>query len=137
MDQKCIDMLSRLETLRDQISWEQNKKLVKLWDDKGDYREAPLTIIIKKFREEAWELFEALNEKGIDDIRDEIIDVRNVTEFLWDVLSIESDTKRIRDEIVERSKQDAKDWRSSKTQTENQRMNPIIGLLFFSSLKND
>ena len=86
----CEAMLGRLGTIRKDMAQAQDGKLIKLWNEKGDYKDAPLGAIIEKLKEELGELHEALRQYGPCDIKDEILDVRNVTEFLWDLLELSS-----------------------------------------------
>lgn len=95
---ECEAMLGRLGSIRKDMAKAQDGKLIKLWDDKGDYKDAPLGAIVDKLKEECFELYDALKQKGPDDIRDEILDVRNVTEFLWDILELSRDCADLRRE---------------------------------------
>ena len=93
---ECEAMLGRLGTIRKDMGNAQDGKLLKLWEDKGDYRDESLGVIVDKLKEECFELYNALRQKGPDDIRDEIIDVRNVTEFLWDILELSRECAELR-----------------------------------------
>lgn len=92
MELECEAMLGRLGRIREDIAKAQDSKIIELWDEKGDYQYAPLSTLVDKLKEECWELYKALREEGPESIRDEIVDVRNVTEFLWDILKLSRDS---------------------------------------------
>ena len=82
------EMIGRLSRIRQNIEDEQNKKLAKRWDKYGDYRDWKLSGIFDHLLLEIQELEKALLNEGPNEIKDEILDVRNCTEFLWDFLYI-------------------------------------------------
>lgn len=81
-------MLDHLDQVRKSMAGAQNTKLMLRWADYGDYRQYSLDAIIESAIDEMDELAEALAILGPSDIRDEVLDVRNTTEFLWDVLGL-------------------------------------------------
>ena len=82
------NMLEYLEQVRKSMTGAQNNKLMFRWADYGDYRQYSLDEIIESAIKEMDELAEALAILGPSDIRDEVIDVRNTGEFIWDVLRL-------------------------------------------------
>jgi len=80
-------MLSRLSIIRLDLSQHQNEKLARRWDEYGDYRKFGFNLVKKAVLDELNELKDAIEQKGFQEIKDEILDVRNTTEFLWDMLS--------------------------------------------------
>lgn len=82
-------MLNRLDLVRSTMVRPKNLKLLLKWEKHGDYRQWPLENIIEAVIKEMDELAEALAIKGPSDIRDEIVDVANTLDFLWDKLGLE------------------------------------------------
>lgn len=79
-------MIDRLKVVREELSKRQDAKLKEKWEKHGDYRQWRIGQIAKAVIREMEELEEAIAIKGIDAIEDEIIDVRNTVEFLFDLL---------------------------------------------------
>ena len=81
-------MLDRLDQVRKSMAGAKNTKLMMRWEKHGEYRQWPLDAIIEAVIKEMDELAEALAVLGPSDIRDEVVDVANCLEFLWDVLGL-------------------------------------------------
>ena len=81
-------MLDRLGQIRRSMNGAKNTKLMMRWEKHGDYRQYSLTDLIDALSDEFDELTEALSVLGPSDIRDEVLDVVNQLEFLWDVLEL-------------------------------------------------
>ena len=82
------EMLDRLGRVRMSMAGAQNTKLITKWADYGDYRQYSMGDIIDHTKGELDELDEALRTLGPSDIRDEVLDVANCLEFLWDVFEL-------------------------------------------------
>jgi len=82
------EMLDRLAQVRTSMAGAQNTKLMTKWANYGDYRQFSMGDIIDHLKGEMDELDEALRILGPSDIRDEVLDVANCLEFLWDVLEL-------------------------------------------------
>lgn len=81
-------MLNRLDQVRKSMAGAKNTKLMMRWADYGDYRNFEVGDVIDHLDLEIEELRVALARLGPTDIRDEVLDVANCLEFLWDVLGL-------------------------------------------------
>jgi len=81
-------MIGRLVKIRKDISRCQNNKLHSRFKRYGGYSKFSVEVVYEKLLEELDELFEALKEGSPTDIKDEILDVRNVMEFFWDKVEL-------------------------------------------------
>lgn len=80
-------MLDRLAQVRRSMDGAKNTKLMTKWADYGDYRKYQIGDILDHLTSETKELADAIEcGEGLSEIRDEIIDVANVLEMVWDVL---------------------------------------------------
>jgi hypothetical protein len=82
-------MLDHLDWVRSTMVGPKNTKLLMRWEQHGEYRQWPLDNIIEAVIKEMDELAEALAIKSPSDIREEVVDVANVLDFLWDKLKLE------------------------------------------------
>ena len=86
--------MGRLYTIRDKMASSKNDKLSRRWPTHGDYRQHNTAFIIKRVRDEVKELNESLDcnyPHAIPQarrIKDEVIDVSNMLDFLWDALNL-------------------------------------------------
>ena len=81
-------MIDRLDQVRKSMAGAKNTKLMTKWVDYGDYKQYDVGDIMDHLDLEIDELQVALAKLGPTDIRDEVIDVANCLEFLWDVLEL-------------------------------------------------
>ena len=81
-------MLDRLKVLRMVLDASKNDKLQLRWEKYGDYRQYNLTDLIGAWEGEARELVTALKYSGPVDILNELVDVINQLEFIYDVLEL-------------------------------------------------
>ena len=97
MKKSTIDFeafMGRLYIVREQMGPAKNDKLSRRWPTHGDYRQHNTAFIIKRVRDEMKELKETLDcnfPHAIPQarrIRDEVIDVSNMLDFLWDMLDL-------------------------------------------------
>jgi len=88
-------MIRHLFSVRYDVSKKQDEKLSKKWAKYGDYRKFSFKKVRQAVLDELEELKAALESEDYLDfeIRDEILDVRNTTEFLWDFLNQRSKKK--------------------------------------------
>ena len=82
------NMLDRLKTRRMVLDASKNDKLQLRWEKYGDYRSYELTDLIGAWESEVEELKTALKYSGPVDILDEMVDVINQLEFIYDVLEL-------------------------------------------------
>lgn len=81
-------MLDRLKTRRIMLDASKNGKLQLRWEKYGDYRSYELTDLIGAWQSEVEELKTALKYSGPVDILEEMVDVINQLEFIYDVLEL-------------------------------------------------
>jgi len=81
-------MLDRLKTRRIVLNASKDDKLRARWEKYGDYRKYPLEALIDAWENEAREFGSALKFYGPVDILDELVDVINQLEFIYDVLEL-------------------------------------------------
>ena len=81
-------MLTRIRTLRMGLNNAKNEKLRVRWERYGDYRGYSLDRRIKDLHGEFYELAEALAYNDPPKILDEVVDVTNNLEFIYDVLEL-------------------------------------------------
>jgi len=81
-------MLDRLKTRRIVLDASKNDKLQLRWMRYGDYRQYDLSDLIGAWESEALELDVALANNGPQEILDEMVDVINQLEFIYDVLEL-------------------------------------------------
>ena len=81
-------MLDRLKVFRIVLDSSKNDKLQIRWEKYGDYRQYDLTDLIGAWEGEAQELKTALKYSGPVDILNEMVDVINQLEFIYDVLEL-------------------------------------------------
>jgi len=89
------DMLDHLRKTRHDLRSFQDGKLLIGWNKHGDYRTWNSEIVVGACLDELDELKKALeplmydsDEKfDVESVKDEILDVRNTTEFLWDYIT--------------------------------------------------
>lgn len=81
-------MLDRLKTRRVVLDASKNDKLRLRWLKYGDYRQYDLSELIGAWESEALELDVALASRGPTEILDELVDVINQLEFIYDVLEL-------------------------------------------------
>lgn len=86
--------IDRLWKIREGMNEDKDIKLSRRWRKHGDYRQWKLKIILEALDKEIKELKDELNCKypratpQARRIKDEIIDVSNVLDFLYDVLNL-------------------------------------------------
>jgi len=85
-------MVRHLEFVRFDLGTHQNNKLEAKWDKYGDYRNWTVIAAVKALYDELLELKSSIDKGDIKNMKEEIIDVRNTSEFLWDFLSKVKDT---------------------------------------------
>lgn len=85
---KYQTMLQRLKVRRVVLDASKNDKLQLRWEKYGDYRSYELTDLIGAWESEALELDVALASYGPVRILDEMVDVINQLEFIYDVLEL-------------------------------------------------
>ena len=91
-----MEMLDRLDLVRHSMAMAKNTKLLRKWNEKGDYNHVPVQTLIDNTFEE-WEEFAMAIDPGTDvfyfqarfNIRVEIIDLVNSLEMLWDALELD------------------------------------------------
>jgi hypothetical protein len=91
-----IPMLDRLDDVRAGMAFFKNNKMLRKWEKRGDYKDAPLSDIVDSVYEE-WEELVVAIDPGTDGIfygqarariQEEVIDLIVVLEMLWDVLDL-------------------------------------------------
>ena len=90
-----LEMLDRLDQVRKSMDGAKNTKLMRRWEKRGDYADVPMSDLIDKIYEE-WEEFVVAIDPGTEIyysqaralIRDEVIDLVNCLEMLWDLLNL-------------------------------------------------
>lgn len=80
-------MLYRLRNIRADMTPHKSAKIRGKWDEKGDYRAYGIGGVINSLLDEMKELKQALNSKGPDEIKGEVVDVSNMLDMLWDCLT--------------------------------------------------
>lgn len=81
-------MLERLKARRIVLDASKNDKLELRWEKYGDYRQYDLSDLIGAWEAEAMELGTALKFYGPVEILNELVDVINQLEFIYDVLEL-------------------------------------------------
>lgn len=88
------EMLYRLIQVRNSVDRAKNQKLLIRWPKRGDYIKIPAGDIVDHIFEEFEEFAEAVdgppdppNGYGFK-LRDEVVDIINCLEMLWDVLDL-------------------------------------------------
>lgn len=88
------EMLDRLIQVRNSADRAKNQKLLIKWPKRGDYIKVPAGVLVDRIFEEFEEFAEAVdgppdppNGYGLK-LRDEMIDIINCLEMLWDVLDL-------------------------------------------------
>lgn len=82
------EMLNRLDGVRDSMSRAQNTKLMMRWERYGDYRGWPIDGVIDHLYNEWEEFDEALNIGDRRAIRDEVLDIANILDMIWDIMEL-------------------------------------------------
>ena len=88
-------MLDRLDQVRKSMAGAKNTKLMRQWEKRGDYKDAQIPDLVDHIFEE-WEEFIVAIDPGTKvyyaqaraPIRDEVIDLVNCLEMLWDILDL-------------------------------------------------
>lgn len=93
--EKFFIMLNRLDQVRKSMAGAKNTKLLHRWTKRGDYAGASASDLIDHIFEEWDEFVEAVDSgTGIyysqarSLIRDEVVDLVNCLEMLWDLLNL-------------------------------------------------
>ena len=90
-----FDMLDRLDQVRKSMAGAKNTKLMRRWEGRGDYKDVPIPDLVDHILEE-WEEFIVAIDPGTEIyysqaralIRDEVVDLVNCLEMLWDILDL-------------------------------------------------
>ena len=91
-------MLDRLDVVRAEMVKFKNNKMLHKWEKRGDYKDAKLSEIVDGIFEEIEELAVAMDpgtdgifyDQALAKIQEEVIDVINTLEMLWDALDLGS-----------------------------------------------
>lgn len=85
-----MEMLDRLDQARGSMNGAKNSKLAMRWGRHGDYNQWPVGDVVDHLYKEWVELTEALESAKYDigAVRDEVVDVVNILEMLWDILDL-------------------------------------------------
>lgn len=81
-------MLDRIHGIRISMGIHKDNKLAKRWVRYGDYRDWLIEGVTDHLAKEILELADAMESGERPKIKDEVMDVSNILDMLWDLLSL-------------------------------------------------
>ena len=81
-------MLDRLHKVRNNMGIHKDNKLAMRWVRYGDYRDWSIEGVSAHLAKEMLELADAIESDDRGQIKDEVMEVSNILDMLWDLLSL-------------------------------------------------